>query len=74
MVVDGTVAHVVLYSMDFGDAQLCSHHHVHQETDLRGSQGHISGMSHDRWLRTLVGDARGVSGHADPTRSLAIWQ
>jgi len=60
--------------MVFGDAQRASHHHVHQETDLRGRQGHISGMSHDKWLRTLTGDSGGVSGHADPTRSAAIWQ
>ena len=52
----------MLDSMDLGDAQLCSHHHIHQETDLRGSQGHISGMSHDKWLETLTDDPSRVSG------------
>ena len=74
MVVDLAVYHAMLDSVDFGGAELTAHHHVQQETDLRGSQGHISGMSHDKWLRTLTGDSGGVSGHADPTRSAAIWQ
>ena len=44
VVVHSTVVDIVLDSMDFGDAQLRSHHHVHQESDLGGRQWYVSSL------------------------------
>ena len=52
----------MLDSVDFGHAQLTAHHHIHQETDLRGRQRHVSGMSRHGWFRRVTGDPRGVTG------------
>ena len=63
MVVDLAVYHVMLDSVNFGHAELTAHHHVHQESDLRGRQGHISGLGHGKGFRGLTGDPSGVSQH-----------
>ena len=60
VVVHSTVAHIVLDSMNFGHAQLTPHHHVHQETDLRGRQGHVNGLGHGKGFKGLTGDPRRV--------------
>jgi hypothetical protein len=53
----------MLDSVDFGHAELTAHHHVHQESDLRGRQGHVSGLGHGKGFKGLTGDPSGVSQH-----------
>jgi len=47
VVVESIVIDTIQVSMVFADAKRTPHHHIHQESDLGGSQGYVSSLHGD---------------------------